>query len=339
MENVPKVTVMITFYNQKDYIKECLTSVLEQKTNFEFEILCGDDGSTDGTYEDLLQWQSDNKNLLFVYQMPRDNEVCYEPIARVSNNRINLLKRARGKYITFLDGDDYYCDVMKLQRQVDILENNPNCIGCGHPIKMIWENETSRDPKIVGAITKNPVIIKKEIYWKYLWLHADTLLFRNIWTNGVDNIEQDFFDDNIITCYHLKYGDIIFLPNIMAVYRQIGESSWNKRTDLQKAYVNMKVYKVAVEVLENMRYESFIKCYNAWKEIYNNRNTNIVIDAGMSCIRDIKFVAETIDYTNKNFAQKLKYEIKYGLLLHLGLYIKITRKLRFLTYKKVNISR
>lgn len=53
----PTVTIMVTFYNQKKYIGECLESILNQKTNFYFEILCGDDGSADGTYEELLFWE------------------------------------------------------------------------------------------------------------------------------------------------------------------------------------------------------------------------------------------------------------------------------------------
>lgn len=331
----PTVTIMVTFYNQKKYIGECLEFILNQKTNFYFEILCGDDGSADGTYEELLFWERHYPNIIKTYRMPRDTSKEYEPIVRVSNNRISLLKNAKGKYITFLDGDDYYSDCCKLQKQVDALEKHPECVGCGHPINMKWEENPTRPAQSVGTVASKAVIIPRKIYWRYLWLHADTLLFRNVIRDKVESIDHNFFDDNIIACYFLKFGDFIYLPESMAVYRQIGESSWNRRSELQKAYVNMHVYKSSLEILDGMKRDSFIKCYVAWKEFYKNRKKTIKLDKDMGGLEEIRFVEKTLQYKDSNFIFKLKYELMYGPIMHSGFIIKCFRKLRVFAYKKV----
>lgn len=103
-------------------------------------------------------------NIIKTYRMPRDTSKEYEPIVRVSNNRISLLKNAKGKYITFLDGDDYYSDCCKLQKQVDALEKHPECVGCGHPINMKWEENPTRPAQSVGTVASKAVIIPTSIY-------------------------------------------------------------------------------------------------------------------------------------------------------------------------------
>lgn len=248
---------------------------------------------------------------------------------------ISLLKNAKGKYITFLDGDDYYSDCCKLQKQVDALEKHPECVGCGHPINMKWEENPTRPAQSVGTVASKAVIIPRKIYWRYLWLHADTLLFRNVIRDKVESIDHNFFDDNIIACYFLKFGDFIYLPESMAVYRQIGESSWNRRSELQKAYVNMHVYKSSLEILDGMKRDSFIKCYVAWKEFYKNRKKTIKLDKDMGGLEEIRFVEKTLQYKDSNFIFKLKYELMYGPIMHSGFIIKCFRKLRVFAYKKV----
>ena len=95
LNNEIMVTVMVTFYNQKKYIYDSLNAIFNQKTNFKFEVICGDDGSSDGTYEELLKWQERHPDVCRVIQMPREQGKKYEPIVRVSNSRFCMLKQAR----------------------------------------------------------------------------------------------------------------------------------------------------------------------------------------------------------------------------------------------------
>ena len=105
-----QISVMITFHNQRQFVADCLSSVLNQKTDFNYEILCGDDCSTDGTYEELLVWADKYPDTIRVYRTDNMSVGSRESIVRASNNRYNLLTHAKGRFICFLDGDDYLAD-------------------------------------------------------------------------------------------------------------------------------------------------------------------------------------------------------------------------------------
>lgn len=335
MEKNIRVSVMVTFYNQKQYIEECLTSILKQDIGAPFEIICGDDGSTDGTYEILLEWHRRYPEKITVYRMPRKHDEKYEPIERVSHNRINMLKHAKGKYIAFLDGDDYYLDDSKLSKQVEILEKNESISACGHPVKMIWDNKEQSDV-VIGRISNEKIKIKRDIYWAFIWLHADSFLYRNIFFENpelIDKIDTHFFDDNLITCYFLLYGDVMCLPDCMVAYRQFVGSSWNSRSELEKAYVNMRVYGASKHVLKNKNIICFVRCIEAWETLYKYRKSDIKIDDGMSDILKIPFVQKTVNYKNYSLIDKFLYQVIYFIPIHSKIIIKILNKLKRVSYR------
>lgn len=331
------VSVMITYYNQKAYIKDSLGSVITQETNFLFEIICGDDGSCDGTYEELISWQERYPDIIKVIQMPREAGKKYEPIIRVSNSRCIMWKQARGKYVSFLDGDDYYTNRQKLQKQVDLMEKNPRCTGCGQPALMLWENDINRKQEI-SKIFNRVYIIPKKQYWGFYWFHADTFLYRNILIEKHQDINPLFFDDNLITCYFIKYGDVIYSPDDMTVYRQVDGSSWNKRTNLQKAYVNLSLYCESKRIL-GWNLCCFVNCLSAWKAIYNNRYEKFDLSNESSTIVDIimknSFLKETMLFSKYGFIKKAKYYLKYFIPVHSEIIFKVFRRIGIVTYKKI----
>jgi len=118
-----KVSVCITTYNLEKYISKCLDSVLRQKTKFDYEILVGDDNSIDNTL-----------NILRVYERkyPEKIKVIHHTgNIGVNANDYSLITRASGEYIAWCDGDDYWIDDYKLQKQVDFLDINPQ-FSCVH---------------------------------------------------------------------------------------------------------------------------------------------------------------------------------------------------------------
>lgn len=315
------VSVMITFYNQKKYINSSLKTVLDQKTDFKYEVICGDDGSTDGTYEELLKWQVRYPDIIKIIRMPRKENIKFEPINRVSNNRKSMLKIAKGKYVSFLDGDDCYYSSEKLQKQVDILEKNHNCTACGHPIKAFWEDE-DQDSIVLGAINKNAVRIKNKIYWCYLWLHADTFLYRNCMQDCVEEINSNFFDDNTITCYFIKDGDIIFLPECMAGYRQTSGSSWNARSEIQKAYVNLFAYDEVNRVIPNWKIMNFIRNFSYIMVYYKNKNSKELSEVGNPFEIKDKFFNRVIKYRESSLIYKAGFNMRYFFQMHCGFFIR-----------------
>lgn len=120
-----KLSVIITSYKFKEYIKQCIDSVLSQNTDFGFEILVRDDGTNDGTYEMLLETYASNPNIRILESSVN--------VGAIENLRM-LTQESKGKYIAHIDGDDYFIDNDYFQRAVSFLENNPTyalyCSGC-----------------------------------------------------------------------------------------------------------------------------------------------------------------------------------------------------------------
>lgn len=126
--NTPQVSVCVITYNQVNYIRQCLKSILDQKTEFYFEVIVGDDCSTDGTLEVVREFAHKHPEIVkLVYQEKNVGWVGNYAATR------NL---ATGKYIAHLDGDDFALPG-KLQRQYDIFEANANCVLVSHDMKLL----------------------------------------------------------------------------------------------------------------------------------------------------------------------------------------------------------
>lgn len=135
MENEVKVSVICTAYNHAKYIRKCLDGFVMQKTNFKYEVIIHDDASTDNTAEIIKEYELKYPDIIKpIYQTENQYSKGVKFISKV------MLPQAKGKYIAFCEGDDYWCDENKLQMQYDILEANPDCKMCIHKVGSCREN-------------------------------------------------------------------------------------------------------------------------------------------------------------------------------------------------------
>src|SRR5690554_1032835 len=118
-----KVSVCVVTYNQEKYIAECLQSLVDQVTDFPFEIIVGEDCSTDNT-RSIVDEYSQKYPSLIVKNYHKQNVGAVQ-------NAITSYKMARGKYICHIDGDDYVLPG-KLQKQAQVLDDNQDCVICSH---------------------------------------------------------------------------------------------------------------------------------------------------------------------------------------------------------------
>ena len=126
-KSIPVVSICCVAYNHVHFIRQCLDGFVMQKTNFPFEVLIHDDASTDGTQDIIREYEAKYPDIIKpIYQ--KENQ--YSKGVRVS--LVYNYSRVRGKYVALCEGDDYWTDPYKLQKQVDFLEAHPDYVMCSH---------------------------------------------------------------------------------------------------------------------------------------------------------------------------------------------------------------
>ena len=134
-ENI-MVSILCTAYNHEKYIRQCLDGFIMQKTNFKFEVIVHDDASTDNTANTIHEYEKKYPDIIKpIYQ--KENQYS----KGVSISKIMCVK-CRGKYVASCEGDDFWIDELKLQKQVDALENNTECKGCVCTVHDVDEDGT-----------------------------------------------------------------------------------------------------------------------------------------------------------------------------------------------------
>jgi glycosyltransferase involved in cell wall biosynthesis len=169
------VSVIIITYNQRQFIEQAVSSVLMQRTNFPFEILIGDDASTDGTVEILKALQEKHPEKIRLFLRSQN--------LGATRNAYELAMATRGTYIAVCEGDDYWISTNKLQKQVDFLERHPSFIGCSHDYIAVDQNGTSLRRQRMHWISKKRIYTLKDFKGNILPGQAATIVKRNIYTD------------------------------------------------------------------------------------------------------------------------------------------------------------
>lgn len=121
-----KVSFLVTYYNQEQYVSKSIESILAIDKDFEWGILVGDDGSTDSTTSEIKKYIELYPNRIKLFVIPRELKVRYHSVKRASENRLTLLEHAEGDFFCVLDGDDFYCDKYFVKQALQIFENDRN---------------------------------------------------------------------------------------------------------------------------------------------------------------------------------------------------------------------
>ena len=132
----PKVSVLTACFNHAKYVGQCIESVLEQNTDFEIEHIIGDDGSTDGSQDIIMEYASKHPSIKPILQKKNKGPAL---------NYALLFENAAGEYVSICDGDDWFCDNKKLQIQSDLLDSDPQTSLCFHPVKIFDEEYPERE--------------------------------------------------------------------------------------------------------------------------------------------------------------------------------------------------
>lgn len=209
------VSVCCTTYNHEKYIETTIRSFLNQEVNFKFEIIIGEDCSSDTTRAKVVYFCETYPELVTM--------VSAEKNAGLIENYCRVIDKAKGKYIAFCDGDDYWSDPKKLQRQVDFLEANEDYTICCHYSAKIDENNNILyvHPKPIPLIyTFSDILLGNKDETR-----ISSAVFRN--TPELRSITTDSWfrkfriQDNALRLHATSSSNkkIYVLPNVMSMYR------------------------------------------------------------------------------------------------------------------------
>ena len=226
MNDLPLVSISCITYNHASYIKECIDGFLMQKTNFNFEVLIHDDHSTDGTEEIIKEYAKQYPDIIKPLFEKENQYSLGKPIGSAVWN----LPRARGKYIAMCEGDDYWIDPYKLQKQVDIMENNPNCslvISNGISLNEITKKQYIINPmgdiKKSGFISPNLVLLERRL------IPTASMFYRKGQSKMPDFFRNCPVGDRPLRLWLLSNGDVYYFATPMLVYREQSNGSFGQR--------------------------------------------------------------------------------------------------------------
>lgn len=221
----PKVSVSVTTFNQEKYIEQMLESLLMQETDFDFEILINDDASTDLSPELIRRYEDKYPDIIKpIYQ--KENQYTKGKEVHYTFN----YTRALGKYIAYCDGDDYWTDTHKLQKQFDYMESHPHISACVHAGKAV--NEKGTRILWTQQVDKNNSYLSTEKVISSQGKFASNSLFMRNYFSGNYKMPK-WFHEAKITDYPLYLilstkDDLYYMNEIMCSFRVASEGSWTQ---------------------------------------------------------------------------------------------------------------
>ncbi len=237
MSNLPSVSVCVIAYNQEYYIRETLDSIVQQVTNFRFEIIVSDDCSTDKTRLIIDEFYNNFTNNIHFHTIHSNINLGYK------KNFRKVLEAATGKYIAICEGDDYWTDPYKLQKQFEQLEENPSCILSFHNVS------------ILNSLTGESILSNNEKNGS-IFNMLDVINTWNIMTSSIMFRRSNFvlptwFDYVFNTDYALLLilastgRSLIYLNDNMSVYRKhpngVSNTIWGSTSILWLIYLFIKI--------------------------------------------------------------------------------------------------
>ena len=266
-----KVSICCLVFNHEKYLRKCLDVFLNQKTNFKFEILVHDDASTDKSPEIIKEYEEKYPDIIKpIYQ----NENQYSKGEKISIQY--QFPRAKGKYIAFCEGDDYWTDNQKLQMQYDSMEKHIECSVCVHNVIKMNEDGTCTNEKFPPlkyqeGIIENDVFIKNELVDTGWIFQTSSFFFRNTVIQQLceeipEFVMKSTVGDLPFMLFAITKGNIYYIDRDMSNYRMASTSSVTKTNGVnskkQGEYLNGQIESLkAYDQYTEQKYHVYIEKY------------------------------------------------------------------------------
>lgn len=265
MENKPLVSVDMITYKHEAYIKQAIEGVLMQETNFEYDLIISDDCSPDNTAQIVNEIISNHaKGHLIKYFRHKKNLGMHA-------NGMFALQQCKGKYIACCEGDDYWTDPLKLQKQIDFLENNLEFSLVGH-----WALNSNN--KTIGVFDKEDFAFE-DIYFRILTIPTASIVFRNN-IEIPEWVKKVYGGDRALIFLCANRGKLKVLPFIGSYYRiHSGGMEQLYKDDLKKSIRNINEHIVYYDLTKHLPKATVLR-----KKIIKNH-----VDIILYCIYTFRF--------------------------------------------------
>lgn len=231
------LSIGVLAYNHEKYIASALDSILMQQVSFNYEIVVGEDCSNDKTREILIDYKARYPEKIKL--------ILHEHNLGINGNANAVRFACKGKYMAFLDGDNYWTDPLKLQKQVDFLEKHPEFIGHAHKVEVVNAEGKPSKERYYAYHCPDSVFTLAHAEKGMLPGQSGTYLFRNIFLNFTDFQKELYYncdsvgDSKLVLCLSLN-GDIYCSDEIMSAFRLVTDgnsfSSKSYRENLSLEY-------------------------------------------------------------------------------------------------------
>jgi hypothetical protein len=242
---VPTVEIIVITYNHEAYLGEAIDSILAQETSFPIHVTIVDDVSTDNTREVAGRYANADPDRVRLIVNPTN----------VFNNvaLLEVLAESRAEYIAVLDGDDYWIDPLKLQKQVDFMNDHADCALSYHNAELVYQDgrpKQYRNPPSQPAFSNIHELFVRNFIANCSVLYKRAALEEiPDWYSGVEA------GDWYMHLLAARHGRIAYLPEPMAAYRIHAGGMWTRRTPLEQ-------WNCCVDILNHMR-EHFEPLYHS----------------------------------------------------------------------------
>lgn len=210
------VSVIMITYNQRSTIDRAISSVLSQKTDFDFELIIGNDASTDGTDAVVDAWKNMYPDRIKAFNRERN--------LGLQANFMECYKNVTGKYIAICEGDDWWSSDKKLATQVAYMEAHPQCNVCFHRVVNFYEDSRTlslsgkcRQDMTMADLASSNVITNLSVMYR----RKESMAELPAWIGDIRLF------DYALHMLHAQGGSIHYLPQPMAVYRQRSRGIWS----------------------------------------------------------------------------------------------------------------
>lgn len=258
----PILSICLVTYNHINYIAQALDSILSQKTKYKYEIIVLEDCSTDGTQEILKKYKELYPDKISLYLQPTNTKV---------KHFIEGLKHCNAKYICILEGDDYWIDDLKIEKQIDFLEAHPEFVGCSHNSALIFGDQ-DQPSEIMIKQKMHDVYSINELTSYSVYCHTSSYIYKNIFNGHLPDYdycnENNLYGDTFTNMLYAEHGPIKYLDEVMSVYRINGRGRWTSLTKMEQTIQNIQGA-ILFNKLLNSKYEKnfSVAVERMWKEL------------------------------------------------------------------------